>query len=135
MSSAFRGSLHAGLLFQLRVSRQIISSPGGTTESFAIRLPPRRGLIGFGPDHPQLKLRAITGCRSATGFDRLKPFPCRSRGRQNRPAPAPAARQIVAHGATVGFNAQTHPAPDGAKDISAGGCLSPHPGLEIFLND
>jgi hypothetical protein len=35
----------------------------------------------------------------------------------------------------VGLNAPTNPAPDGAKEFSAGGFLPPHPGLEIFLND
>jgi hypothetical protein len=35
----------------------------------------------------------------------------------------------------VGLNAQTNPAPAGAKEISAGDFLPPLPGLEIFLND
>jgi hypothetical protein len=50
-------------------------------------------------------------------------------------APASPVRQKAALGETVGINVQTNPAPDGAKEFSAGGFLPPHPGLEIFLND
>jgi len=32
----------------------------------------------------------------------------------------------------VGLNVQTNLAPDGAKEISAGEFLPPHPGLELF---
>jgi hypothetical protein len=55
--------------------------------------------------------------------------------RASKPAPAPEARQKVAHGETVGRNAVTNPAPEGAKEFSAGGFLPPHPGVEILLND
>ena len=41
-------------------------------------------------------------------------------------------RPKIAHGETVGINAQINKAPDGAKDISVGDFLPPHPGLEIF---
>jgi len=53
----------------------------------------------------------------------------------DRLAAAPEARQKVAHGETVGLNAPTNKAPDGAKEFSAGDFLPPLPGLEIVLND
>ena len=43
-------------------------------------------------------------------------------------------RPKIAHGETVGINAQTNKAPDGAKDISVGDFLPPHSGLEFFLD-
>ena len=49
---------------------------------------------------------------------------------RNVPTKAPEARQIVAHGETVGFGRQPHPSPGwGDRKPAAGNLLSPHPGL------
>ena len=42
-------------------------------------------------------------------------------------------RPKVAHGETMGINAQTNKAPDGAKEISIGDFLPPLPGLGFHL--
>jgi hypothetical protein len=49
-----------------------------------------------------------------------------------RQTPATEWRPKIAHGETVGINAQINKAPDGAKEISVGDFLPPLPGLEIF---
>jgi hypothetical protein len=41
-------------------------------------------------------------------------------------------RAKIAHGETVGINAQINKAPDGAEEIYVGDFLPPNPGLEIF---
>ncbi len=44
-------------------------------------------------------------------------------------------RAKVAHGETVGINAQSNKAPDGAEEISIGDFLPPLPGLKNNLDD
>jgi hypothetical protein len=50
-------------------------------------------------------------------------------------APAPEARQKVAHGETVGLIAKINPSPERGERNFWYGFLSPLPELEIFLND
>jgi hypothetical protein len=45
---------------------------------------------------------------------------------------APEARQIVAHGETVGLDTKTIQAPAGATEINTRKSLSPHPGLDLI---
>jgi hypothetical protein len=49
-------------------------------------------------------------------------------------SPAPEARQIIAHGETVGGNAPANPPRTGAKEFSADDFLPPLPGLGIVLD-
>jgi hypothetical protein len=53
---------------------------------------------------------------------------------QNPPAPAPEARQKVAHGETVGLIVTKFQAPAGAAENHQRKFLSPHPGLCLFVH-
>ncbi|MEI9960079.1 MAG: hypothetical protein WDM76_02790 [Limisphaerales bacterium] len=71
----------------------------------------------------------LSGCMSSSELFWRKLKMIRASALVNK---APEARQIIAHGETVGIVTKKHQAPAGAAENQQFEILSPHPGLDFI---